>query len=627
MTAVGSGDTDPTSSVHRSRWLVAALLLGAASARAATLTVQDGPVVLGKTESSSVVILVDEGPGTEGAPLRLSVNVGAFSEPTRFAPGRYRATYTPPSTRFPQMALVAVWRETAADVRPDFLRLPLLGMARVPVTARPGAKVRVRLGAETFGPVQADRHGRAEVPVLVPPGSSQCDVILKDRRGELVKHVPVEVPPYNRLTAALVPHAAPADGRSEVQLFVFYDLGGAEVPAERVRVAPSVGAVSLRHAARGLYTFAYTTPAGTAGASVSFAVSIAGDPTARATAVLSLRGTPPPPARSSPVPARVLVTTPPTPIRPGASALVDVLVLDASGSGLPGLAVSATANGEPLPAAAPRGDGHYELRFTAPAAPPPGGAVQIEAVAQHPDTFAFGTAKLQVEAPPAPPPPPRPAAVRPAPPDARVVRVAPEPRPPVPAPLADADRDDGDHLSPAPRRSAGAAPRRDPGRFLAGVTGGYAASPGVASGLRPGAELWVPFRVGDARLGVGVHAGVGTASSTASNDTGTLRSTVDAAFVPVALKLGYELYGQGRFSLTLGAGPVAAYARFRSSLTSTSDQAVGLGWTGFVDAGWGLGPGVAVLGLSYGSAVVNTVDYRIDPGGFSAALGYRVRVF
>jgi hypothetical protein len=627
VTPVGGGDTDPTSSARRSRWLVAALLLGATSARAATLTVQDGPVVLGKTESSSVVILVDEAPGTEGAPLRLSVNVGAFSEPTRFAPGRYRATYTPPSTRFPQMALVAVWRETAADVRPDFLRLPLLGMARVPVTARPGAKVRVRLGAETFGPVQADRHGRAEVPVLVPPGSSQCDVILKDRRGELVRHVPVEVPPYNRLTAALVPHAAPADGRSEVQLFVFYDLSGAEVPPERVRVTPSAGAVSLRHAARGLYTFAYTTPAGAAAPSVSFAVSIAGDPTARATAVLSLRGAPPPPppARSSPAPARVVVTTPATPLRPGASALVDVLVLDASGAGLPGLDVSATANGDPLPAAAPRGDGHYELRFTAPAAPPPGGAVQIEAVAQHADTFAFGTAKIQVEAPPAPPPPARPAAVRPAPPEPRVVRAAPEPRATIPAAVAAADGDGEDR--PAPRRSPGAAPRREAGRFLAGVSGGYVASPGVAAGLRPGAELWAPIRVGDARLGVGIHVGVGTASTTASDPAGTVRSTIDAVFVPVALKLGYELYGNGRFSLALGAGPVAAYAQFRSSLASTSEQAVGLGWTSFLDAGWVLGPGVAVLGLSYGSAVVNTVDYRIDPGGFSAAVGYRVRVF
>ncbi len=50
------------------------------------------------------------------------MNVGSFSEPMRLGPGKYRVTYVPPTTRFPQVALVAVWRETGTDARIDFKR-------------------------------------------------------------------------------------------------------------------------------------------------------------------------------------------------------------------------------------------------------------------------------------------------------------------------------------------------------------------------------------------------------------------------------------------------------------------------------------------------------------------------
>lgn len=621
------------------RWLAAALALAAAApARGASLVVQEGPVVLGKTESCTVVIQTDDPAAGDETPLRLSVNVGSFSEPVRLGPGRYRAVYSPPATRFPQVALVAAWRETGPDARVDFLRLPLLGVARLPVTARPGARVRVRVGSETFGPAVADRSGRAVVPVVVPPGVTQGQILLKEKRGaEVVRSIPVEAPPYNRLTAAIVPHAAAADGATAVRLEVLYDLGGAEVPPDRIQVTPSVGAVSLRSASRGLFSFRYTPPAGAPAPSVTFAISVAGDPTARATALLSLR---------APPPARVVVTAPP-PARAGsgAPAVIDVLVVDAGGNGLPGLEVDVTANGEPLPLAAARRDGHYEYRLTAPAALPPGGLVALEAVAHHRESFAFGSATWRVEPPAAPPAaPPRPPAPRV--PDAREpaeprLALAPgggspgwlraradgvEPRACVPP----AGLGDGVPTAPGPARPGidRSGPRRHgAGRLLAGLTGGYTRAPGVASGLRGGAELWVPFRVGEGRLGVGATITAGTASRTVTDATGTLRSATEASFVPVALKLGYEAYAGGRLSLTVGAGPMAAWARFRASLASGSEQGVGLGWLGFVDLGWAAGPGVAALGLAYGSARVATTDYRIDPGGLSVTAGYRVRLF
>jgi hypothetical protein len=521
------------------------------------------------------------------------------------------------------VALVAAWHETDPDAPVDFLRLPLLGVTRVPVTARPGARVRVRVDPDTFGPVTADRRGRAEVTVRVPPGVTRCDVIVKERRRpELTRQVPVEVPPYNRLTAAIVPYAVFAGGKAEARLEVLYDLGGAEVSPDRIQVTPSAGSVTFRHGSRGRYTFRVLPPPGAAAGGVSFAVSVTGDPTARATAQLRV---------SSPPPARLVVTPPARALRAGSSgpSTVDVLVVDASGAGLPGLDVSATANGEPLPPATSRGDGHYELRLAAPQAVPPGGAVVIEAIAHHPDSFAFGTAKWQVE----PPPPPS---------------LPPAPPPPALVALASAggarDRErglrepgcvvlDGDRSrrmtdgSAAFDRSFSPAFRRSSGRVLAGATAGYTRSPGVASGPRAGAELWVPFQVGEFRLGAGLSAGLGTAARTVSDRTGALRSTIEATFVPVALKLGVEAWATRRLSVHAGAGPLAAWARFQSSLASGAEQGLALGWTSFVDAGWSAGPGVLVLGLAYGSAVVTTTDYRVDPGGLSVAAGYRMRVF
>jgi hypothetical protein len=641
------------------RWTCAALLLaGAGSARGGSLSVQDGPVVLGRTESATVLIQADEAPGSEDLPLRLSVNVGSFSEPTRVAPGRYRAVFTPPATRFPQVALVAVWRETGPDARIEFLRIPLLGVARVPVTARPGSTVEIRIGAETFGPVLADGRGRAEVPIVAPPGVGRCEVTVRPRNGpEMTRPVPLEVPPYNRLTAALVPHSVLADGKSEVRLDVFYDVGGAEVPAERVKVTPSAGTVALRRAGRGLFTYRYTPPAGSAAATVSFAISVAGDPAARATAQLSL---------GVPRPARVVVTPPARPLRAGTgvAASIDVRVLDAAGMGLSGLEVTATANGDPLPRAESRGDGHYDIRFTAPAFYPPGGLVQLEAVAHHPEAFAFGTANVQIEAPTTPRTVTPWLTPSPVPADGRTeAQVLLEVRDAAGLPLEHVglitvpshgtvgklrERGKGlyeqTYVSPAalPDRDAqlrvmdasGAFDRSfpvplraDPGRLQAGFAAGYTRSPGLASGVRGGAEVWVPIRVGGARLGLGAAASLGTASMSVADSTGSLHGTVDATFVPVALKLGYEVFATRRLSVVGGAGPIGTWARFRSSLSDDVEDGVGLGWMGFVDVGWAAGPGAAVLGGSWSSAVVRTTDHRLDAGGLSVTAGYRVRVF
>src|SRR5919204_3423225 len=103
---------------------------------------------------------------TSAAMPVLSVNVGAIQNLRRDGPDRWLADYVPPDELFPQVAIVAA-------VAPDeiaWTALPLCGRGVAEVRTRARARISVKIGGETFGPTQADAHGEAHVPIIVPPG-------------------------------------------------------------------------------------------------------------------------------------------------------------------------------------------------------------------------------------------------------------------------------------------------------------------------------------------------------------------------------------------------------------------------------------------------------------------------
>jgi hypothetical protein len=633
--------------------LLAAALAPAVTA-AASLSVEGGTIVLGRSAAVPVLFRIDEPPGSEILPLRLSVNVGRFSEPARLGPGRYRATYTPPTTQFPQVALVAVWRETGADARIDFLRMPLFGRTRIEVTAEAGAEVRARVGLDTFGPAVADRRGHAEIPIHVEPGVHECAVVVREGSAKEATHrVKVEVPPYNRLTAALVPHAVVADGRSTVRVDVLYDMGGAHPAPERIRVRPSLGKVTFERGAGGLYTYRYVPPPETPATNVTFEVSVEDDPAAHATATLAL-GLPPP--------ARVVVSGPARRLRAGSGARepVSVLVLDAAGMGLPGLEVTATAAGKPLAPAGYRGGGQYEFTAAAPEVFPPGGRLPVRARASGGGKTVDGSVELPVDAPPIPST--AIARIEPSivPADGRTeARIVVEVRDAAGLPLDDAQlqsfashgtlgaargRGSGAYelayVPPAELPQGGAElwivdasrtferrfpiPLRPPTHRLSlGIGGGYTRAPGDASGPRIVGAAWAPVA---GPFGVGLSATYGTAAKTVHAVDGALSTRTTATFVPLALALGVDVHSGRRVTVTVGGGAALAWAEFTSSISREIARAFGAGWLGFGDLRLRVGPGQAVLGLSYGSARVSTARYQIDPLGLSATLTYRLGI-
>ncbi len=633
-------------------------LLFAVPALGASIVVEPETVVLGRVESARVTLTVDEAPGTEDRPLRLSVNVGSFGQVTRLGPGKYRSVYVAPTTRFPQLALVAVWRETGVDAPIEFLRIPLYGTTRIPVTAAPGAEARIKVGTATFGPVSLDSKGHGTLAVEVPPGVHEATLLVKERNGlENQKVIPVEVPPYNRLTAALVPHAIRANGAETARLVVFYDLDGAHVSADKLSLDASLGSATLESAQRGRYVYRYLPPGASSQKEVRFDVTVKNDLAAHAAMQLAL-GLPP---------ADKVVVRPPEKALPcdgKTTAPVYALVFDAAGLGLADQKLEVTADGVALPPFRYKGNGLYEGRYTSPSAYPAGGLVQFAAkVATASGPAITGGTNYQVQA----------VAV----PKALNARLVPDPVPvgvTAPAtlwldvrdaaglPLDDAHlilvasdgvlgplepSGDGQYrstytapaaLPPGPAfarvvDSTGAFETRvdlplraDPHRLLAGVRAGFTHSLGDLKGLRYGLDVAVPVHPGGSTVLFDASVMFGSASQTVTDASGELQSLSTATFFPATLRLAYELYAGRRLGVLVGVGGVATYARFNTSLTQDTATRWGFGGLGFLQGTFAAGPGQVFADVSYSVAAVDGASYHLEAGGVAVELGYRFGV-
>jgi len=271
------------------------MLLAPLAAGAATIEFQGGTVVLGRAEKVAASIALEE--PEKAAPLRLAVSAGSFSAPERVKPGLYRAEYTPPPTRFPQLAIAALYRDDG-KLEVEFLRFPLHGVTRLPVKAEPGYQATVEVEGRSFGPVTAGEDGTATVALVVPPGARQAQVSVRGSIAATVRQVQLAAPDGNRLLAvALRPSGA--GPKSPARLLVAYEGSASGFHPDRIRVEPSAGAVIHEKSSGTIHGYRWTPPEKPP-AEVAFTVTVDRDPGSKAVATLSLAPPPPPPRNAEP---------------------------------------------------------------------------------------------------------------------------------------------------------------------------------------------------------------------------------------------------------------------------------------------------------------------------------------
>lgn len=620
---------------------------------ATQMLVDASPVVLGETESVGITLTVEESPSLEAWPLRAAVNVGSISELRRIEAGTYSTVYVPPTTRFPQVALIALWRETGPDAEIEFLRLPLYGKTTLRVRTAASAEVVANVAETKFGPVTSNRSGRASVPMIVPPDVSRANVLVKRKNGRVTtKTQSFKVPPYNRLTAAVVPRSITTDEEQWARIDVFYDLGGPEVRSDRITIKAAYGEISLLGASQGRYSFRYD-PRGVANADRDqIEITVTGDPVARASVDLILGI--PPAARAVLIPPKESVPADGRPLE------VAVLVLDAQGQGLPKQSLEVRSNGEQLEGQHYQGHGIYTFPWNAPLDYPPGGIVHFEAsvnsdAAVHADAnyqllARTQPAHLTIEASPSP-----------VPANGGVeaslsVQVRDEGGAPVegahllaktPYGVLSALRDQGEGRYEAtylpPRDITGSRVpitiydadgsfestqeirlRRDPGNLVVG--GSVGARLNVEGELLPRLMLegWVPIRTAAGFVNAGLLAGFATRNEVQSDASGELASEGKWLIVPIEARVGYDIWANSSVSIMLGVGGTAVFAQFTNDEAEVNEGQWGAGGLGFGAIGVYTGPGQIFMDFSYSYSVVSGEFSTLDVGGFGLFAGYRV---
>jgi hypothetical protein len=171
----------------------------------------------------------------------------------------WRGRYVLPERYYPQVAIIlAVGRRAGRPVF-GWTALRLLGMGDAVVETRPRARISIKIGEETFGPVYANRRGVARVPVRrIRPG------VIHGWDGK--KRVSLNLPPVRRLLGWLDRRRVDGARGAELELFVVAvapDGAAHGGPAPRVQLDGRPTG-SSRPAAGGGWRFGVPVPAGRA---------------------------------------------------------------------------------------------------------------------------------------------------------------------------------------------------------------------------------------------------------------------------------------------------------------------------------------------------------------------------
>jgi hypothetical protein len=223
----------------------------------------DKPFVTSEESARIELSAVDD----SGRPLRdvqasLTVNAGSITEPVPTQDGTFTATFKPSAQEGPQVALFHATVKQGTRSSSAWLALPIHGAHLLRVKAPARARVRVSVGAASFGPVTASASGEAAVPIQLPPGISSAEVTTVERSGRSrTQTVPLPAPRFARIR--LVAPEAPVENTPiRLQGFVVDESGNSAVSLPPLAVSVERGTLGPIEAKEGgLFELPYTPPA------------------------------------------------------------------------------------------------------------------------------------------------------------------------------------------------------------------------------------------------------------------------------------------------------------------------------------------------------------------------------
>ena len=259
------------------------LQLSGSSRARVTFNAAPEQVVLGRDAASSLTFTLTDarGAAVTGLNLKAQSNAGSVGDVKDVGGGNYTATFTPPTTPFPLIAVVSVWAQEDPERINGFFRVPVIGALEFPVeTKRPGAKLEFTVGDTTFPGVTADATGLARVPIEVPPGVGSAKVKLTETTGATSDlQIDLMVPPANRLAVGGLPDFIPADGQSEAKISLFVvDKRGRPADGQTIALTASQGKVSnVKFVGDGRYEAKFMAPSLDSAAKVRLSATITGE--------------------------------------------------------------------------------------------------------------------------------------------------------------------------------------------------------------------------------------------------------------------------------------------------------------------------------------------------------------
>jgi hypothetical protein len=266
------------------RVLLVVLLLAAAGARAGELApvvvvCEPTRIVLGTDAEATILVSANAPAKTR---LTLTANVGRVSRIEALGPGRWQAHYSPPKKRFPQVAILSAVLDLGDRTLHGWTSLPLTGTGVAQVVSLPRAKVWVKIGKRKFGPVRADRDGRAKIPIQVPPGINHA--------MSAGQRIDLHLPPFNRLSAQAAATRLPVDSLAPLPIFLItLDALGRPDSSQAPSLRAKMGTLGMpKEQVPGVWRVDYQPSTDSAGSSDSIDAELPGAPGSTARIAIEL---------------------------------------------------------------------------------------------------------------------------------------------------------------------------------------------------------------------------------------------------------------------------------------------------------------------------------------------------